>query len=403
MRIRPAVARRARVLGACATVALFGAAGPVGVAAAAPPVPQTQCSLADPALAEVSGLVADGERWYVVNDGGSDLRVYVLARDCTLLDVIVDDADPFDVEDLARGRDGTFWLADVGDNRGARDTVAVHALRPGGGSAAESESESGPGPGPGSGSTLYRMTYFDGAHDAEALLLDRSGTPHIITKSVTGASAIYRPAQRLRAPGPTPLEKVGDVPLSLTGTPGGPVAVGGSLMVTGAATSHDGRVVALRTYTDAYLYAVPDDGDVVAALTGEGGSEPVRVPLPDEPQGEALAFEPDGTLVSMSEGSGTAVRTVPGAASLVTDAAPQQRGPGRSGDARPRDPASSDDDGGRGAAAEAGSRARDSESGSDGHEDGGAEGFPAGAVTVGALAAVAVAAGTVGILRRRRS
>src|SRR5690606_35687269 len=93
VRIQSAVARRARVLGACATVALFGAAGPVGVAAAAPPVPQTQCSLADPALAEVSGLVADGERWYVVNDGGSDLRVYVLARDCTLLDVIVDDAD----------------------------------------------------------------------------------------------------------------------------------------------------------------------------------------------------------------------------------------------------------------------------------------------------------------------
>jgi hypothetical protein len=88
-------------------------------------------------------------------------------------------------------------------------------------------------------------------------------------------------------------------------------------------------VVALRTYTDAWLFAVPDapgsdapgsdapgPDAVAAALRGT----PVRVPLPDEPQGEALAFTTDGTLLSGSESRGGAtgqIRAVPGAAGLV--------------------------------------------------------------------------------------
>ena len=43
-----------------------------------------------------------------------------------------------------------------------------------------------------------------------------------------------------------------------------------------------------RTYTDAHLFAAPD-GDVVAAL----GGTPVTVPLPGEPQGEAVALTGD--------------------------------------------------------------------------------------------------------------
>ncbi|MDI9900078.1 hypothetical protein QM716_09430 [Rhodococcus sp. IEGM 1409] len=68
------------------------------------------------------------------------------------------------------------------------------------------------------------------------------------------------------------------------------------MAVTGGAVSKDGTVVALRTYTDVYLYAAPD-GDVVKALT----INPIRVPLPDEPQGEALAFDAAGDLISGSE------------------------------------------------------------------------------------------------------
>jgi hypothetical protein len=56
----------------------------------------------------------------------------------------------------------------------------------------------------------------------------------------------------------------------------------------------------------------------VAALSGTQ----VRVPLPNEKQGEAIAFEPDGTLLSGSEGAGQPIRMVPGAAALVATQPP---------------------------------------------------------------------------------
>ena len=60
-------------------------------------------------------------------------------------------------------------------------------------------------------------------------------------------------------------------------------------------------------------------------------ARPVRVPLPDEPQGEALAFTPDGTLLSGSESRGGAtgqIRAVPGAARLAVAPAPSAADPG---------------------------------------------------------------------------
>lgn len=276
-------------------------------AAAQVPEPEVLCSLPDPRLDEVSGMAVDGDRWYVVNDGGTRLEVFVLDQQCQVQDVIRNPTDPYDVEDLALAQDGTLWLGDTGDNRRRRDTVALHALTPDG------------------ESVLYRLTYPDGAHDAEALLLDESGTPYIITKHVLGRAGVYRPAQPLSSPGPTPLERVGTVGLKATDTPGGPVGSLGSILVTGAASTPDRSVIALRTYTDAYLYPVPD-GDVVAALQ----REPLRIPLPDEQQGEAIAFTDDGTLLSASEGVGTPVRAVAGAADLVSNATADSGGAGNS-------------------------------------------------------------------------
>jgi hypothetical protein len=108
------------------------------------------------------------------------------------------------------------------------------------------------------------------------------------------------------------------VRLTSTDTPGGPVpGIVGSVTVTGAAASHDGTAIALRTYTDAYLFPV-SDGDVVAAFA----KKPVRVPLPNEAQGEAIAFQPDGSLISGSEGVGQAISVVAGAAQLVAPKPP---------------------------------------------------------------------------------
>jgi hypothetical protein len=273
------------------------------VGAAEPAAPTNVCTVGDKRLTELSGLASDGQHWYAINDGGTKIEIFVLGHDCAVQRVITNPTDPYDTEDLARTADGTLWLSDTGDNREQRETVALIAVTPQG------------------KATVYRLKYPDGTHDTEALLMDRAGTPYLITKSVFGDAGIYRPVGgKLAAPGPAPLEKVGSVLLKTTGTPGGPVGGFGGVLVTGAASTADGTVVALRTYTDAYLYPAPD-GDVLAALK----REPVHVALPNEKQGEAIAFDPDGTLLSGSEGVAQPLRAVRNAVALV---------PGRANDAR---------------------------------------------------------------------
>jgi hypothetical protein len=287
---------------------LLGLTIPAQAAAAQPAQPAkpaNKCTNKDPALAELSGLWADKERWYAVNDGGEKATVVVLKKDCTVERQIVGQVDPFDVEDLGRAPDGTFLLADGGDNNLERTTAAIIALTPAG------------------KSTLYRMTYPDGKHDAEAMLVGTNGAPYFITKDV-GNAGVYSPVRQLKSPGPTPMKKVATIKLAATNTPGGPVpGAVGSRTVTGGAVSSDGKVVAVRTYTDAYLYAAPDK-DIVKALN----TKPVRVPLPNEAQGEAIAFEPDGSLVSASEKVGQPIRLVAKATELVakqTEAPPAQQ------------------------------------------------------------------------------
>ena len=290
-------------VGLAAMLAVAWPAAALGQSGTPPPAPVAQCVVQDNRLAELSGLAADGEFRYAVGDGGRRLQVVVLRADCTVQRVITAAVDPFDIEDLALDGDGRLWLADIGDNNVQRETVALHVL-----------AQDGAPP------RLYRLTYPDGPHDAEALLLDREGRPYIVTKQAFGSSGVYTPAGPLAAPGPTPLELVTSIRFARTDTPGGPVGGMGSTLITGGASSVDGGVVALRTYTDAYLFAVPD-GDLVAAL----GRQPVRVPLPDEPQGEAIAFEQDGALLSGSERAGAGpqpIRAVPGAAALVATASP---------------------------------------------------------------------------------
>lgn len=269
------------------------------------PAPSVRCRLADDRLAELSGLAAGGTSWYAVEDGGSSLRVSVLdPRDCSVREVRTAGINPYDVEDVALADNGELWLGDIGDNGLERETVALHRMTPG--------SDAG----------LYRLTYPDGPHDAEALLLGATGVPYVITKDPLGTAGIYRPVGDL-VPGETvPLERVGSLTLHSTDTPGGPLpAAFGSTVVTGAAVSRDGTVVAVRTYTDAYLYPAPD-GDVLAALR----REPLRVPLPNEPQGEAVALTTDGTLLSASENQ-RSIRAVPGAvAAAKSHGGPRARG-----------------------------------------------------------------------------
>ena len=268
---------------------VLGSALPASAQPADPASPVVRCQLTDPRLSEVSGLVEVGDRMLVHNDGGDSLDVYVLDRACAVVTVRSAPVDPYDPEDLALAVDGTIWLADTGDNTGTRATVALLALHADG------------------RSSVHRLAYPDGPRDVEALLLAPDGTPYLATKEVLGASAVYRPVSPLVEDGTVGLTEVGGVDLVLTGTPGGPVGRAGQLMVTGGAVSPDERHVALRTYTDAYVWPLTGS-DVAGALAGE----PRRIALPEAAQGEAVSFTGDSSaLVVAGEGLPSDVTVVP--------------------------------------------------------------------------------------------
>jgi hypothetical protein len=265
-------------------------------ATAAPAGPRPVCRIGDKRLTEISGLVATRAGYVVVNDGSDDpagRRIFFLDRRCSVVRTVAYPSRPRDTEDLASAADGTLWVGDIGDNRLTRTTIALWRLAPG---------ARAPG--------LFRLSYPDGAHDAEALLLTRTGTPIVVTKSAATAE-LYVPAAPLRAGGTTPLRRAGAVTVPVTGT-SNPFSLPGRLVITGGAVSPDGRRVALRTYADAFEFDVPG-GDLVRAVT-EG--TPRAIPLPDEPQGESIAYSTDGTaLLTVSEvteaGAGTELLRYP--------------------------------------------------------------------------------------------
>lgn len=284
--------RRARVavfLGAVPLAAVL--TPPVSAAEPSPDVPVVDvpsgplCTPTDPVLDELSGLAVLGGRVFATPDAGAEETVVELDAECGVVRRIPPPVDPYDVEDLAAGPDGRLWLADIGDNTASRPTIALISVDP----------DDGTG-------ELHRLTFPDRAHDAETVLVGADGIPLIVTKSLFGASEIHRPVggrtiTDLDSPGPTALEQVGTLSLGPTETPGGPIPGASSTLVTGGAVAADGTVAAVRTYTDVYLFHAPD-GDLAAALTA---GPDLRLPVPGEPQGEAVAFTADGDLLTGSE------------------------------------------------------------------------------------------------------
>ncbi|MFG2054556.1 hypothetical protein ACGFI9_11065 [Micromonospora sp. NPDC048930] len=268
--------------GALLVVAPSGAALAGPAAQPSPAGGSPVCRVRDSRLTEISGMAATDTGFVVVNDGADEAsrrRIFFLDSHCRVVRALRYPSRPRDTEDLAVAPDGTIWIADIGDNDRSRDTVAVWKLPRGG-----------------DRPVLHRLSYPDGPHDAEALLLTGDGRPLIVTKQ-GGAAGIYTPTGD-PVPGATvPMVRRGEVELPGTDT-SNPFGFLGRAVVTGGAVDRDGRRVVLRTYADAFEFDVPD-GDVIAALTT---GRPRVIPLPDEPQGESIAYAPDGRfLLTVSE------------------------------------------------------------------------------------------------------
>lgn len=188
-----------------------------------------------------------------------------------------------DTEDIAvapcgaAGPGPCVYVGDIGDNFHRYPDVAIVRF--------PEPDLSGP-VAPVAAETIH-VRYPDGPVDAEALLVDDVGVPHIVTKEADedGAGA----ARLFAAPGfvDGTLTALGPVPVP---EPTVPLASGFLGVVVTGGDYRDGRVL-LRTYDSVVEYVAPDP----SAPLSELGSWPARaVPAPREPQGEAVGWAADG-------------------------------------------------------------------------------------------------------------
>jgi hypothetical protein len=248
--------------------------------------------LAAPEATEISGLVASttqpGVLW-AHNDSGDRARIFALRSDGSLIASLdVPGAEATDWEDIAVGPGGDLLLADIGDNKSVRNAIDIYRVP---------EPRLADGPTTTAAATRLRLTYPDGAHDAETLLADpRTGEIVIVTKRLDGRSGVYAGQAPARdASGEAVLRHTGDLRLGLAG------------LATAGDVSADGRTIAIRTYTALYSWARKPGASLAASLARKpcvGSAQ-----LSREGQGESLALSRDGrSFFTVAEGAGAPLR-----------------------------------------------------------------------------------------------
>jgi hypothetical protein len=257
--------------------------------------PEPVARLHAPRLTESSGLapsIRQPGTWWTMNDSGNPAELFHFDLEGRLLGRHeVPGIENRDWEDLAAGACPSsgrpcLYVAEIGDNKHRYEWVAVYAVR-------EPEADE-----PAGIVATWRARYPNGARNAETLLRDPfTGLLYLVTKEEHGLSEVYRfPAQPSEAPGL--LELVATVQFEGEGE--------SMLKATGGDWSADGARVVVRTYQVAWEW------DVQASDREAHWAEPPRRAwLAVEDQGEAVAYTPDGGLLTTSEGLPMPVNRVP--------------------------------------------------------------------------------------------
>jgi hypothetical protein len=320
--IRHSMRRRSRLVGAderrrvtrhrrrSAATVLLGAGVLMG--ATAPPtgasvaIARPVFRIADARIAEASGIapgLASPGVVYVQNDSGDTNRFFALDAHtgATAATVTVTGARNIDWEDIAAAPDAagqpSVWLADIGDNSAVRNEIQVYRVAEPRVSATARDRRLRTRP-----ADVWRLRYPGGPVDAESLAVGPDGTAYVMTKQLGTSTVLRLPAR----PDPSRvqlLSRVGQLNFAPTGTTNA-FGLAGQLTATGASISAGGDLLVVRTYADAYLWRLAG-GNLAAAVR----RPPVRLALPQQPQGEGICVR-GGRLLLTSEGQHSAVLAV---------------------------------------------------------------------------------------------
>jgi hypothetical protein len=278
--------------------------------------------LADPSLVELSGLVASRRTpgvFFAIQDSGGEDRARLYALDAegrSLGTWEIAGVRNKDWEDLASfTHEGRAWIAiaDIGDNQARREELLVFVVPEPDVRVRDVNEEDGAGPaltGELQPAATWTIRYSDGARDGEALAVDPEADAILLLAKRGSPATLYRapfapmdaPAARLA----TPLAEVRiPRPTSRDFAEFGRLGVLRSTP-TALDIAPDRHGAVVLTYGDAFVFPRADAGSWAEAFS----AVPERIPLPPLEQGEAIAWDGEGLLVT-SEGAHAPLYRVP--------------------------------------------------------------------------------------------
>lgn len=245
---------------------------------------QVMSTLQSKVLNEVSGLVISRNNlFFVHNDSGDTSRFFAVNPKGELVatfyfkgDQAIKPLGVADCEDIAAGPGpeigkNYIYLGDIGDNMAHRPYISVYRL---------------PEPNQPSGNMYLKaealhLKYPNGPQDAEAMMVDPVLKELIIVSKRQDTVGIYTASLSFNDQDTITLEKEGS--LFLPGNPLLKYVVAGDI-------SQDGKQILLKTYEKVFYWLRKDKEPIAQTLS----RKPVELPYIQEPQGEAIAFTPDG-------------------------------------------------------------------------------------------------------------
>jgi uncharacterized protein YjiK len=232
-------------------------------------------------LPEASGVAVGSGRsalLFAIGDSGPPVLTVLDQSGAAVRKVTLNGAKVTDWEAITAARcDGKscLYVGDIGDNSRSRRSVTLYRVDEAAAASATSAD-----------AETFELVYPDGPHDAESLFATSEGQLFLVTKE-RGRATIFRAPHPLRSGQRNMLSVAAALTLAESKGSG----------ITDAAASRDGKWIVLRSNDSMFLYRA-------AELLEQRAAKPIQVDLRalNEPQGEGIAFGPEGTVYVVGEG-----------------------------------------------------------------------------------------------------
>jgi hypothetical protein len=241
-------------------------------------------------ISESSGLVdsrCNRDVFWTHNDSGDDAFIFALTHDGERLGTWkVRGAKNYDWEDMATfktaGGECFLYLGDTGNNKRERGEFTIYRVKEPTVSETDSSRKNPLYTDP---AEAIKIDYPDMRHDAETLMVHpQTGDIYILSKSISGASGVYKLAANYSLDKTNRLQKISD--FSVPAVPNG--------FLTGGSISPDAKHAIICDYFSSYELTLPAKAKTFDNIWKE---KPLRVELGERKQGEAISYSADGKSI----------------------------------------------------------------------------------------------------------